>query len=295
MKKLRFLVLLLLLAAFMAGLSAYLLRQREPVYQGRPLSKWLEELEYSRLQDGRGSSAEALRHMGTNAMPTLVKMLRARDSELKLQLIRLARKQGLVRVGPFRFHPTPGLVRCRTAIAACELLGPSARSAIPELVALLRETEPQTGYAAARALGAIGAEAIPALVSELANENKETRLRAVMAMGAFPKGSTVLVPPLLRSLHDPGADVRNMATAALGRFGLEAAVVVPALAECLADPSSYVRMNAAQGLGGFGRLANSAVPALLQALEDENKEVCALAAIALKKVDGEAARKAGVK
>jgi len=68
---------------------------------------------------------------------------------------------------------------------------------------------------------------------------------------------------------------------------------VPALSKALKDEDMFVRMHAAQSLGHIAdRLS---VPALLEALNDPDEHVRKCAAEALKKIDPEAAAKAGVK
>jgi hypothetical protein len=56
---------------------------REPVYQGRRLSQWLEGTfqwdgrNYS--ENREGSAKEAVLHMGTNAIPTLLRLMSKKD------------------------------------------------------------------------------------------------------------------------------------------------------------------------------------------------------------------------
>ena len=65
------------------------LLEREPVYQGKSLSFWLQGY----IQGGSYIGVwpepevdEAVRQIGTNAIPALLHMLRAHDSKLKLAL-----------------------------------------------------------------------------------------------------------------------------------------------------------------------------------------------------------------
>ena len=72
----------LLLASLLAIFLSLPGNAPEPVYQGRRLSKWLQ---LGRNPDGSLTSAstEALRGIGTNALPTLLKMASCTDSRLK--------------------------------------------------------------------------------------------------------------------------------------------------------------------------------------------------------------------
>src|SRR5690242_12224993 len=97
-----FMVIPLLFFAAVAGLFWAVLPPTEPSYDGKTLSYWLAQYE------GIGSagadtkepkaieSREAIRHIGTNALPTLLRMLRAKDSRVKLVLVNLIERQDAV-------------------------------------------------------------------------------------------------------------------------------------------------------------------------------------------------------
>jgi HEAT repeat protein len=91
-------------------------------------------------------------------------------------------------------------------------------------------------------------------------------------------------------------DLGTNASVALVSIDPEAAkAVLPALGDRLNhSPFPDVRCRAAEALGRMGARAREATPALLEALESEFAEVRSLAAEALRKVDPEAARKAGI-
>ena len=79
----------------------------------------------------------------------------------------------------------------------------------------------------------------------------------------------------------------------LGRIHAQPEVVVPALVKALRDPDDYVRSDAINALGAFGADATSAVPALIGCLK--NPSVRATVQDMLRKIDPEAAAKAGLK
>src|SRR5947209_5339007 len=90
----RFLMLLALLAV--AGGVGWLIYPVAPLYKGKPLTHWLRGYDdwpgvYA-LGDATGptrSDADAaVRHAGTNAIPALLRLLQARDSALKLKVLR---------------------------------------------------------------------------------------------------------------------------------------------------------------------------------------------------------------
>src|SRR5437879_1390641 len=75
--------LLLLAGCALSGLVLFLLltnREREPEYKGKMLSEWLLQYERQFRIDGYSAKAreaeDAVRHIGTNAVPCLVKWTR---------------------------------------------------------------------------------------------------------------------------------------------------------------------------------------------------------------------------
>src|SRR5437868_4449428 len=90
---------LLALIAFATLIVMLAIGTREPIYQGRTINQWLGQLDYSypyRLEDQRASNA--ISQLGTNILPYLGSMLRARDSSLKSRALRLFSKQRLIKI-----------------------------------------------------------------------------------------------------------------------------------------------------------------------------------------------------
>jgi len=114
------------------------------------------------------------------------------------------------------------------------------------------------------------------------------------------------LPPLIEALRNDRAWMRQRAAAVLQRIGAAARAAVPALIDVLKDPDVEARIRAADALGGIGPEARAAVPALIDALQDEGaivsgggwdrytETVKGTAAWALKRIDPEAAARAGV-
>jgi hypothetical protein len=76
--------------------------------------------------------------MGTNALPVLLRMLGAKDSQFKLRLLAIANRQSLVPV------PSPRTRQLHIAAAgALYILGPEAKPAEQELLSLMINGEPQ--------------------------------------------------------------------------------------------------------------------------------------------------------
>ncbi len=101
------------------------------------------------------------------------------------------------------------------------------------------------------------------------------------------------VPGLISALKDADTFVRANAAITLGFLG-EAGTVVPALVACLTDEQDRVATGAAKALGRLQSDAASAIPALLQAAQSPNQWRRETAISAIKQIDLDAARAAGL-
>lgn len=230
----------------------------EPGYEGHPLSYWLRQVELgsSTMPQPLKPEAEiAVRHIGTNAIPFLLQYMAGSSSA------------GFFDSG---------------TLQAFRILGPEARSAIPEL-ARLATNQPQSllraqaheqhpvsmfGYDPLMALGAIGPEALPALVSILTNGIAPgTRLGAIEALSGMGTNARPAVPVLLQYVDDENDLVASQAVSALRAAGPGNPAALAALEKAAQGPRLILRSGALEALGRFGR---PAVPALLRALGDTN-------------------------
>jgi hypothetical protein len=91
---------LLFSIVLIAGVALCLLIFREPANEGRRLSEWVADLGSGRTPQQVAKAQKAVRTIGTNALPFLIKALRTRDSALKRTLIELSRKQSLMAESP---------------------------------------------------------------------------------------------------------------------------------------------------------------------------------------------------
>ena len=136
MNKIRIIASLIVVCVF-AGIALFAFRSREPVYQERPLSAWLEDLDYGQPSFRREAvpqAEEAVRQIGTNAVPFLVGMMRCKDSPFRKKMVALCSKQSFIK---FNFRPPADTLQWRGALGIY-VLGPAGKAAIPELINLLR-------------------------------------------------------------------------------------------------------------------------------------------------------------
>jgi HEAT repeat protein len=201
----------------------------EPVYRGKALSIWLID---SGL-DGEGpepGAYEALLQAGTNAIPTLMRMLRAKDSPLKVQLMALVQKQHI-----FKIEYTTAYQRNRAAGNAFGILGAKARSAVPALIDIANQhisvASQTSAIDALDYIGPSAKQAVPSLTEWATNADPKVRYFAIHALGGIHADPGRAVPALIKALHDPDPGLPYHAVTALARFGPDAKSAVPALVE----------------------------------------------------------------
>lgn len=256
-------ILFAILAVAMLGALAWMVlsprTEPEPVYQGKSLSAWLEyydPLNTNRLFAPQMDPAEratqtAIRQMGTNAIPTMLQMLRTPDLPWKIRLFALARKQHFIKityVEPWRTY--------EKAATGLEVLGPRATGAVPELVRIFDQNpSPRSQAAIARAFTAIGPGAklaVPSLLRGATGTNDGLRYTSLLAFSQIQAEPNLVVPVFINALQDPDPDNRYEAAWGLGAFGTNARAAVPALVKFIEskDPSitSNVKEAARQSL-----------------------------------------------
>jgi HEAT repeat protein len=208
---------LIALALVAIGIVLWLLLERtpaEPVYQGKELHTWLNDLITGPILQGdyagptHDAAADAIRHMGTNALPALLADLHTKDSGFKQELIEKLQKHPFLK--PY-IHEADE--RRGKAAEAFRVLGPLAKPAIPELVLILKD--PETSEESAFCLAFIGADGIPLLVQALTNSDPQVRCCAAWAVGSEGAAARSAVPALLGMLNDPEVSVRGFVTNAL--------------------------------------------------------------------------------
>ena len=260
---------LLLLVAGLGLLAWMLFLPTEPEFQDKKLSRWLWEMEIAPDNASLAwkESVQAVKAMGTNAVPSLLTMLRTRDSGWKRKLVKWA--QDALGVD---LEDSLAEVKRRRALAGLRVLGSTAESAIPELTGLVSHRDLQVASAALNALAEIGGpRTIPPLISAVTNGNVLVSVPAAALLGSLRTQARPAVPVLLQALsaEDPG--LRASAARALGEIAFSPERTVPALTRVLGDSNSLVRLSAATALGQFGTLAESALPAI-RALPLEGEE-----------------------
>jgi S1-C subfamily serine protease len=175
----------------------------------------------------------------------------------------------------------------RTAAAALEKV-PPLKDDLPMLRAACKNSrEPaKVREEAAKALAQLGPDArsaLPDLLAMLKDSNESVRLAALAAVTAIgPQAQDVSA--LSEGLSSPSTAVRERTMQALARLGPDARDAVPALKTALKDREKAIKLQAAQTLEAVGPAAKDAIPALTEALKDADTEVGLASARALLKL-----------
>jgi hypothetical protein len=173
---------LIFAAAIVAGATA-LLWPREPSYGGKRLSAWLKDFEAEQAEQ-RMAAADAVRHIGSNAVPMVIEKLRmprrpasnpSRVERWKQAFATYLRNHTSINVADARAS-RPRL----QAFAALDALGPAGKGALPALEQLLQESppDPDALYIAAR----MGEASGPVLRRALTNQETVVRLEAAICL-----------------------------------------------------------------------------------------------------------------
>jgi HEAT repeat protein len=261
----------------------------EPTYKGSSLTTWIKKgyftvnhpMAYPRVAiwPEEAEANEAVRKMGTNAVPSLLTMLQAKgDSRLKLKILTWLQSH----------HANSGFLgmdvtlRRSCGSVGLSILGADAEAAIPAIKSLLEHGDWYQQQEAARVLSNMGPVGIRPLRDILANPNSKGRPMAacflryyadeaillsrdkVKSQGEIDQDAEVIVPELIKYIGDRDQDVRMWAIDGLGRFARKSEIAVPALVHVLIDTNqtSRIRGCAATALGNFRQDAAQAVPAL---------------------------------
>ncbi|MDB6033027.1 MAG: domain containing protein [Verrucomicrobiales bacterium] len=234
--------------------------QREPEYEGRPLSSWLGDVDTSRVIvnqiifvptaapiNRESSATHAIRNMGTQAYPFLLQMLKEKDSAFKKSILKKLGWQRSMKLG------------------------------------LLTAEEKQ--YRARMAMYRLGTNAGLAWKQILLDPtfDRELRLGATSWCQTLPEEAPQMIPVMVRLMSELQPDQQEFVTSAMGRFGPD--IAVPLLVRQLQDENYKIQLMSMRAIKFLGSAARPAVPAVAQQLKSANEEVGLAAANTLLSLD----------
>jgi len=246
--------------------------QREPRFKGKSLSAWLAE-DARRPVGPWGVSVtvidtklEAVRAMGTNALPFLVKWMQYESPPWRVRLTSIAPR---VPKRLWFLFKDKRADRAALSLTCLQILGPDVSTAMPELVRLMKQTNTVVANRALQVVDTAGKAGIPALLDVLTNRQAYVQIHYLEGcMGRLGPDGHYAVPPLLNCLTNGNWGVAVVAARWLGRVRMEPEMVVPALMTCLEAPDARVRCAAVQALGEFRGFARVAEPSLVREESD---------------------------
>jgi len=293
-------VLFVALLVAVLGASGWLVlrpQKPEPVYQGKTLSTWMEQ--YYRMGDEsayrnknagappptnsaalREEAAIALREIGTNAIPYYLKLAATRISPMQMQIMynkvfsKVSWRTPWLGTACYRWA-TEFSENPQKALLGFQLLGPAAKSTVPDLIHLMQTSD-----------------------------SRNSRRSAAYALSFIGPAAKDAVPALVQNFKDPYEMVRDATVTALFAIAQDhdtyrwrpecAAVMVPALSQLLSDTNTDV-LRVVFMLSDLQGEARPAVPALMPFLNDTNVQISSATQNAIKSIDPEAAAKAGIR
>ncbi|EEF63314.1 HEAT repeat domain-containing protein [Pedosphaera parvula] len=184
-------LIVIAVVATLGGLACYFGKTKEPRSQGRSLTQWLQVYcktfptqwippELGKPDMSFQTAERVVKGMGTNAIPTLLKLSQAEDSPAKLKLLAYLRRQSVIRYNYLYAEERRDL--------AANGFGMLKEDALP---------------------------AVPALVELTKSKGQEIRLHALRCLIIINPSRDQLLPVLLRACRESDSKMRHVATANL--------------------------------------------------------------------------------
>jgi HEAT repeat protein len=255
---------------------------REPHYQGRSLTGWLQQYAVSGLNETqrREQASVAVRSIGAKkALPAIMNLVETKDDPVSSWLIdKWWKYRGRVLATFFKDpYQESDLIQLHDArefqlygLAGLEILGTNAAPAARELIKFLPDKD--YDFVIKRGLLLIGKPAETVLCSALTNQDADIRAWSIDAVLDVTDDVGVYAARIKPLLNDPVAEVRGAAVEAIGWQTQYPELALPLLAASLHDPTDSVSARAAEALAGFGTNALPFVLTLSNLMENGGPE-----------------------
>ena len=218
----------------MAGVAlVYVGRDHEQSYHDRSLSDWLAALADHSPDGDPEQAEEAIRQIGTNAIPFLVRYGGCTRSSSRVRLAETISGLGHW-LGCDWGEPWSRIEARRDgALEALGILGTKAASTIPELTRLMNSPgDFERAKLATFALGHLGPEALPPLMTVLTNSQSPMRGMAALSLSLLGTNARPAVPILIG--YSKGTNpLAKCAAESLRKLQQEPQLAVPASTSAL--------------------------------------------------------------
>lgn len=296
---------LLLISLVLLVLFAWVRQPRDPRFAGRELSAWMEDL-VSLDPVARAGATNAIRQLGSNAVPALIVHLATPDPAFGRTATDAQKylPRGLWVWAMKLTQPRAGLDRRWQSATALGLLGADATPpALPALTHAVHDADPRVSAAAIEALRGIRPAGLQAIVGAMDTTNQTlfahlcsaigrsgpdaamvaTQLVEVVAeappswhshlQAALIVAGPAAVGPLSALLRSNQAGIRDAAVAALQAMIRDHYGSLKAVVALLGTEDVRVRRAAVTVLSGRTFWERRTVAALVQTLSDQEKAV----------------------
>lgn len=281
-KRVQILVAVLLIA-ILAGASWAIFHQREPVYRGHTLSYWLQE--YNEVQDLHrfGPADEAIRSIGTNALPNLLSDLKRSESATAAMFYTFCLRHPWIKPPVYGEDHSSG-----ADLMAFRALRSEASPILPELAKLLEHS--RTAEKAAQAFFLIGPASIPTLEEVCRTTNVATRVQAALLIAVMESNEIGFGYGWHR------APMNGKPVLAVGwGFGARAERTISRLVEGLHSRHPAIHQANLDALRSIAGSVSNPVPSPLMTWVEGASEDVNAAREAVKQADAEAGTKPGVR
>ncbi len=210
---------------------------REPVYQGKTLTQWVMQANRQQRRLETQEARAALKAIGTNAVPFLLKDFTRPVSLWRMRLNERARQHPWIK---FRFRNDYELIR----VAGMGLLwlDSNAAPAVPVVARYL--DDPLRALEVVFILSNTGEAAMPYLAAALSSTNITAARNAVSALRVSHLPTVTARETCAAALRHPDAGVRQRAVIAWSYGQVDRTNLVPDLVKLAEDPSPFVRQEA---------------------------------------------------
>jgi hypothetical protein len=263
-----------------AMLSFFAFKQTsDPRYEGKALSGWLRLADKANPKSSeRAKAEEAIRAIGTNALPLLLKWTAAEPNGVQDNFESIAKRI----VGAKRAGEWSATLFGKQAGAKHELAGKGfeilREQAAPAIRRLSEMAKKRGNPFALFMLAKIGKSGLPRILDVLGDATDENRYVAVDCVSILQSSGvdcSVALPTLLECLTGTNHLVAMCAVGALESFTNYPDIVIPGVFNRIQSiPDPEIRLGIIGRLGEFGGRGQSAVPQLIAFLHCTNADFC---------------------